>query len=297
MERKPVNRPKMAAVDVDGTLVDQEDRMLPGNEAAIRSAVQAGIHVVISTGRPYEGIKSIIHRFGLTDPAVTLGGAVVTSASGEVYRSYSIPPSQVRDIYAFCAKRGLSVRAQGKDGLYLFFRNPDHPDRPFMEDRFRRWDPYPFVVLESDAEMPLRGVNKVTILFEDESLMERFRPEIEATFTSLNFAQSYKTWLEFTARGTNKLRGVKYVARMLGVRRRDVMAIGDNENDLEMVKWAGMGMFVDSASANLRAFARLAPPPGVPAVAWGLTQLAAGAIPVPPAGRAAGARIERALSS
>ncbi|MGE5541678.1 MAG: HAD hydrolase family protein, partial [Bacillota bacterium] len=173
-------------------------------------------------------------------------------------------------------------------------RNGNHPDIAANE-RISEEMPVHMDVLGDGLGMPVEGVYKVTIMFEDAALAERLHPEIESEFASLHHAHSASTWLEFTARGASKLRGVRYVARMLGVSRRDVMAIGDNENDLEMIRWAGMGIYVDSAPAALKAFARLAPPPGVSAVAWGLTQLVAGAIPVPSAGRAAGARLARPL--
>ncbi len=284
-----VSRPIMAAIDVDGTLVEPGEIVLRENEEAIKRAVAGGIHVVISTGRPYEGIRAIIQRLGLTDPVVTLGGSKVMSASGEVYCSYPLPPAMVRAIYEYCAARGLSLRAHSDGEVHAYFRNRNHPDIRDSE-RIRGWMPIHVRIMGGVGipaegmpmtdgmpvkEMPVRDVSKVTIMFEDESMGARLRPEIESEFASLHRANSSNTWLEFTGGGTSKLRGVKHVARMLGVRRGDVMAIGDNENDLEMIKWAGMGVYVRTAPENLKAFARLIPPPGVPAVAWGLSQLMA----------------------
>ncbi|NPV70557.1 MAG: HAD family hydrolase [Firmicutes bacterium] len=264
---------RMAAIDVDGTLIDDDDRMPPENAGAVRRAMAAGVRIVLATGRAYEGVRYIIKELGLTDPLVLLGGSIVMTASGRVMKSYAMPSAHVKAVYEFCRQRDLSVRAQGPYGMYLLFRNPEHPDVALIQRRLREWAPYDYAVIYDYGRLPVRGINKVTILFDTVADMHRLRLEICSSLQGVSYAQAYRNWIEVTSLGISKLKGIKYVARILGVKRRNIVAIGDNENDLELVKWAGLGIYADTAPAVLKEHARMIVPAGEPAVAWGLSRL------------------------
>ena len=266
---------RLVAIDVDGTLVGEDDWIPPENVAAVRNALAAGIRVVLATGRAYEGVRSIIKQLGLTDPLVLLGGSIVQTASGDILKSYPMPVAQVKAVYDFCRLHGLSVRAQSPYGSYFLLTTPEHPDMEIILRRLREWAPYDYGFTHDYARLPVRGINKVTIVFDTVEQMRRLRPEMCATLRCMTHVQAFKNWIEITSEGTTKLRGIKYVARMMGIKRQSIAAIGDNENDLELVKWVGFGIFAGSAADDLKPAARVVTPAGEHAVAWGLSHLAA----------------------
>lgn len=111
---------------------------------------------------------------------------------------------------------------------------------------------------------------KVTLINTRVDLdLAEIRKAIPWSLRSLPSVACSRDWLEFTRRGATKLAGVRALARRMGVSRSEILAVGDQENDLSLIRWAGLGVYVDNAPDELKRSARLVAPPSEDCgVAW-----------------------------
>jgi 5-amino-6-(5-phospho-D-ribitylamino)uracil phosphatase len=255
---------RFLAIDVDGTLMNSRNELPEANRAALHRAHQAGMTVCLCTGRMLAEARSVIEQLGLdSDVGVFVFGAIVSELStGRTLHRTTIPePTATRLIDHF--------RSTGSPVLVLYdsaeagvdYRLvPGERNReafegwlaisPSRAERLREWQPMScqpvrIGVIEEPAQ--------VAETFA--SVQARFLPE-ELKFNSI-FAPNYGLHVvECFAPGVSKWHGIQQVTGPLGIDETQVVAIGDDINDLEMIRKAGLGVAMGNAIAPIKAAAR-----------------------------------------
>ncbi|MDP9444928.1 MAG: Cof-type HAD-IIB family hydrolase [Actinomycetota bacterium] len=236
--------PRLVALDIDGTLVDAEERLTPAVGAAVTRAVRAGAHVVLSTGRSAFGIARIIDRLGLRE------GRVVASNGAVVY---SYPPVTVLSTVTFDAREAVKL---------LLERVPDaavavevigrgyRVNKPFPEGEItgEMW-------IESVEELVAEPVTRVIIRDPSSSAEEFVELAAQLGLQGTNYYVGYTAWLDLAPEGVSKASALAEVAESLGVAQADVLAIGDGRNDVEMLAWAGRGVAMGGAPLEVQSAA------------------------------------------
>lgn len=276
-------RIRLVALDLDGTLVDRDLQLSPRVVAAVRAVVERGVHVAIVTGRMTTSALPFALQLGLRDPIVGLQGAVVrempaagSTRLGRLVLHTPLPAEVARDALAWCRGVGLSPHVNRLERMILGADDPrsrDYSDRAFGRT---------LIVPNLDAWLR-RPVTKV-ISSGPLGLAPNALAAARAAFGGRADATvSDPRYLEFVAPGVHKGRGLRFLARRLGVEMRHTVAIGDQVNDLEMLGEAGLGIAMASAPAEVRAVARaVAPAVQEDGVAVVLEELVlGGGIPVP----------------
>lgn len=254
---------KLLAVDIDDTLVSKAREVSTVNKAAIAKAAEAGVKIVLSTGRGYYASSIVRKELNLNGYVINYGGAIImdTEIDRPVYFA-ELENSVVQDILA--AADELGVHCHIYQGDEIIYEKP-HIYADMYTDKLKlpsRIDPH-------IREKIWHNVPKVLILTEPERV-ERLLPMLSERFDGVAaVSKSSAGFIEFNSIGANKGTALARVCELLGIEREDTAAIGDNTLDYEMIQWAGLGAAVANANDAIKSIARIiAPSCDDDGVAW-----------------------------
>lgn len=254
---------RLVAIDVDGTLLDSSHRIPAANRAALHRAHEAGLRVVLCTGRTFTETRPILDELGLDlDAAVCTFGATVNDArSGATWQRAALPGETAAQAAAWLARRGYSVlwmtdpNQAGHDGFLLpgARRHPGYdrwlertPCRVRAVAAIEACDRPALRLSVIDDDAPLRATS--------EALAAEFG---ERLVHNVLRAPAYEvTVVELFAPGVNKWTGIQALCRRWDIPESRTVAIGDDVNDLAMLRQAGLGVAMGNAAPAVRAVAR-----------------------------------------
>ncbi len=237
---------KLLVLDIDDTLTNVARVVPPENLAAIRRAQEAGVYVTYATGRGYFGAEAIRRQIGMQGPAINYGGALIydTRTDAPMFCT-SLSPELVHELLLLAEE--LGVHAQLYQGNGIVYREENHWSTRYWSflDLPHEADPH---ILEKRWE----NVPKVLFIAEPERvqdllprLMERFRGRAKVSGSLANY-------IEFNDPFAHKGSATAWVADYLGIDRSEVVAVGDNLLDLEMIEWAGLGAAVANGNPAVK---------------------------------------------
>ena len=244
---------KLLAVDLDGTCLDHEDVLRPSVLAALKKAADAGVTVAVSTGRNLLGIPAALRESGFVRWCITSNGAAIYDLStGEAVFRRSIPVETAAELLSTIRGMGYPTSVTvGQDVIdcdhdvyrfrHTFFH--DYAESLFSDDlaayvRARGEDPAKVHVLY------LRRLDGTPV------------HELLQTVPGIAFTGDVKGHTEIVAAGVDKGAALLQLCSRLGVRPEETAAIGDSENDLTMLRAAGLSVAMGSAPDAIRAAAR-----------------------------------------
>lgn len=255
--RAPQRAYRLAAVDIDDTLVGPDGVVSAENAAAVATLVDRGVHVVLASGRSHANMLPFHAQLGLgAGPVVSSQGALVREAApdGAVWQVAPIAPALVEALTRDGRARGCAVEQYRLDGVYL-----DTRTRWTEYDQSRNVDRQRLVpdLLAVGADDPVLKI----IWLDDPDRIAATAPAAAARYAgTLVVTPTDPPYLEFTAPAVTKAEAVALVAARLGVARDEVLAFGDGNNDASMLAWAGLGVAMDHARpAAIAAADRVAP--------------------------------------
>lgn len=244
-----MSRHRLVALDVDGTLMSYAGVISDDVREVVTDLVEAGVHVVLATGRSAHSAVEVAHDLGLTEGwAVCSNGAVTVRLDPEAEGGWSVARSVTFDPGP--ALRAIAIELP--DALYA------------VEDLgvgFRVSAPFPpeelsgehtLVPFEELASGPATRV----VIRAPESTPEEFHEIVERVgLHEVSYAVGWSAWLDLSPGGVSKASALEEVRRELGVEPFATLAIGDGENDLEMLRWAACGVAMGHALEVVRAAA------------------------------------------
>jgi len=254
---------RVLAVDIDGTLADAQFHVSARNIAALRAAHQAGIQIILATGRRHDYAMPIARELEIPVLLLSSNGALVRSSDGETLFADHLPAATARKLIRHMDEfRGHAVltfdrpgNVPGDDSLVI-----ERADE--LNQTVSRWleinRPYiKFVAPLEDAlgeEDPLQAMYCGKVAFM-EGLQQRlaeaeFLDEITVLKTQYNHRDL--SILDILTRDCSKGHALRRWAQQQGVPRGQIMAIGDNYNDLEMFEFSGLPVIMGNASEDLK---------------------------------------------
>jgi len=231
---------RLLALDVDGTLVDWDNEMSAPVRAAVRTAVSAGAHAVVSTGRSVPGVMDAVTKLGLDcGMAVASNGSVVFSYApeGKVELLHTVTfdaREAVRELLEHVPDAAVAVEEIG----YGYRINKPFPAG---EIHGEMW-------VQAIEQLVAEPVTRVIVRSPD-ATAEDFAELVKTLgLVGTNYFVGHTAWLDLAPEGVSKASGLEVVCDRLGVGRAEVLALGDGTNDVEMLAWAGRGVAMGSAS-------------------------------------------------
>lgn len=242
-EKKPI---KLVAVDLDGTLLDHNTRVPERTVAAIARARQCGADVLLATGKTLESAVPVMAQLNRQLPGVYHQGHLIYAADGRLLREKAMDPDLAQAVFDYVQARGLPLVAYDRDGLWATAPGPhrDHLHYKYAE-------PLPWL---TRVIPDVTGVQKYLIGVNGDAAT--LRAELEGRFGRyLRVLQAVPESVEMMSLDVSKGEGVAWMLDYLGVDPQEVMAIGDGENDIEMLQLAGTAVAMGNAAPSLKAVA------------------------------------------
>ncbi len=242
---------QLIAIDLDGTLLNSQHQLTPRTQRVIQQAVRQGILIVIATGRTRSAptANRIMSVLGLNAPGIFLQGLMVYNADGSVRHQQTMDTARAEAIIRFGEAHRLHF--YGTSGSNLF----THPQSPFMEVLAKYQEPVPQEVDSLLHILAANPINKFVFLEypeKIEALRALLLPQMLGGESLLRTAPEF---LEILPPGVSKGVALARLIEELHIPREQVMALGDAENDIEMLQAAGIGVAMGNAMPHVKAIA------------------------------------------
>jgi 5-amino-6-(5-phospho-D-ribitylamino)uracil phosphatase len=215
------NKPiiKLIALDMDGTLLDEQHEVTDQNRTAIKEAEKRGVPVVLSTGRSLKTARDYVLSLELSSYLVTVNGGEIWGPDGELVDRSMVDTEHIQWMYDLSQKHKTGFWATSSENVW---RN-EMPEDLF----FHEWIKFGFHIEEDHIRESVLKELKEKGLFE--------------------ISNSSLKNIEVNALGINKARGLQKVCNLLGISMENVMAVGDSLNDIAMITEAGLGIAMGNA--------------------------------------------------
>jgi len=252
---------KMLVTDMDYTLLNREKKISERNREAFGKALEKGVHMVVATGRIYTSARVYAKLLGVNTPIIASNGAIIREAA------FNDPEDTEKTIFRDILNKGAlgeMIRLTHKYGLVGHFFTEDTIYSEQLMNvslRYTEWNKYlgeedqVKIRIVDDLEEALlqqdTGILKCVIVDSDSEKLIGLRNEIDATGL-VSVSQSMKDNLEVMNKGVTKGNAVRILAEMYGIDRKEIIAIGDNENDISMIEYAGLGIAMGNAEEVLK---------------------------------------------
>ncbi len=230
-------RLRLVAIDLDDTLLRPDRTISQRVKRALRAVQAQGCMVTLATGRMYRSARPYAEELELDVPLITYQGALVkTSRTEETLWSVSLLPEVLKPLLCWLEQAGVQIYLYAEDDLYVAELNQIALDYA----RFTRVDVQAVGKL---SRFPLSAATKVVAVADPDHLRDHLQPLAKREFGDrLTINRSRPHFLEFGHPQATKSQALAFLATRLGIGREQVMAIGDGENDLDMLRYAGVGV-------------------------------------------------------
>jgi Cof subfamily protein (haloacid dehalogenase superfamily) len=233
-----------------------EDGILhPRTREAIAAVRAAGIHVIVVTGRMFRSVRPYLEELGLDDPVVCYQGAVVAEPqSGRFLLHEPIPLELAREAIAAIVEEDYHLNCYVDDELYV----------AEVTEEARAYADF--------QNLPIHAVGDLLAWLErpptklvavgDPDALDGLEQRLRARFDRRLFiSKSLPYFLELASPRVSKGSGLAFVAEHLGLAQERIVGVGDGENDVELLEWAGYGVAVANAHPRVLAIADWVCPP------------------------------------
>lgn len=248
---------RLIALDIDGTLLDSEGRIPEGNRDAIARAIDAGVEVALATGRRYDFARPIFESLPGPLTLIVSNGAIVKTREGETLMRTLLARETARSVLAQVPDHRESAAVvfdRAREGQIVLeaidWEHPRHArfyaaNRPFLSE-VRPLEECltedPIQVMFSGGCIPMRA------------LFERLRLGADGFSVALTeYEHRDFSLVDVVTAGCSKGSALREWSERRGFARSEVMAMGDNLNDLQMLEFAGTPVLMGNALAELKA--------------------------------------------
>jgi Cof subfamily protein (haloacid dehalogenase superfamily) len=251
-----MSRIRLIGVDVDGTLLDSDGRMPDANRDAIHEAVRRGIHVALVTGRSYPFARPIADPLPSSVTLIVSSGAVERATDGtRLARRFLNRDVAYRVLDATRPYRDSAALIFDRDTeRQIIFESMDweHPGRKgyWMRNQLLIAQSLPLEEALTEDPIQLMFNGYVDPMRDLAPRLRRIGDDFTVSVTE--YERRNFTLLDLTAPDATKGRALAWRAEQLQVRREEVMAVGDNFNDLDMLEYAGLPVVMGNAVEGLK---------------------------------------------
>lgn len=258
---------KLTALDIDGTLVNDEGIMSERTKRTLLDAIEAGHKIAISTGRPPVGVKEICDRLGVNLPVISYHGGLVTDEAGKVVHSDIINKDDLHFIYELAKDYDQTIHIWTLDGRFVTNRMDRFTLKYMDRMGYREGKIYDCIKDPSLLDVPAM---KIMWHGEIEDI-QKIKAEVHERVKHLpvNDYHARPFYIEFVSEHIHKGVALDKLAGYYHVAQDEVIAMGDGDNDIPMLIYAGLGVAMENAPEDVKAVSDIvAPSNNDDGVAW-----------------------------
>lgn len=243
---------KLVALDMDGTLLNNEKKISDNNKEAILKCRSLGVKFVLSTGRPLSGIKKYLDQLGLMEDdnfSVLLNGALVqNNSTGSTCYEEGISYKDLLLIKDFLDENNVS--------FHIFTDKCVYSETGNLYTEYESRENNMPLIRDSYSKIKDKKILKL-VIGEDSVKLDRVEKiipkEFKDKFTTM---RSTPIFFEFLNKKTSKGAGIEFLTNLYGFKRENVICMGDAENDISMLKYAGLPITLSNAFPKVKKLAK-----------------------------------------
>ncbi|KAL6216516.1 hypothetical protein ACLB2K_009739 [Fragaria x ananassa] len=248
--------------DMDGTLLDSRSLMSSTTARALKEASSRGVKIIIATGKARPAVMRVFKMVDLAgkdgivsefSPGVFLQGLLVYGIQGREICRRNLDQDVCREACVYSLENKVPLIAFSKDRCLSLF---DHPHVDSMHTVYH--EPKADIIPSVEHLLAAADIQKLVFMDTAEGVSTALRPYwSEATGDRATVVQTVPDMLELVPPGTSKGSGVKMLLDHVGITPKEIMAIGDGENDVEMLELAGLGVCLSNGAEKTKAVANV----------------------------------------
>lgn len=239
------NRIRLVALDIDGTLLRSDKRLTQMTADTVLEVVRRGVHVVLASARPPRSVRPFYDCMGLKTPQINYNGALIYDpVTGKNLHHQPLDPGLVKRVVRFARRRDPAVLVSVEILDRWYTDRPVPVNGKLQTETSRAFKPDFIGPLKAFLHVPATKLMFLGPPRQSRELHEQLAVKFQG---QVNIVVSDKHLLQVLHPGVDKAGALGQIAGGFGIDRSAVMAIGDAPNDLEMIRWAGVGVAVGNA--------------------------------------------------
>lgn len=251
INKKKTGTIKLMAIDLDGTLLNSDHKMSEATATALKAAMAQGVKVVLATGKTRHSATALIERLGLDTPGIYVQGLVISYPDGTERHLGTLDPALLRRLVTFAEERGFIPMMYSGKRLIARHETIEAAELTQQYD-----EPLPEFVGPLQNMLGDLPINKVMFAGNGAKAITALRWQIAQMLDGKGrLVQALPEALELLPMGASKGTALRTLLKDLGIEPAEVLAIGDGENDIEMIQMAGIGVAMGNANEKLKAIA------------------------------------------
>ena len=240
---------RMICLDVDGTILNTRHQITKSTRRTIAEVLEKGTMVVLVSARMPQGMEPFRKELGLQNVLICYGGALIMENGLAVFNK-TLPLAEAHQVVRTAFRLNVHVSLYRQD-RWIVERTDDwseqesaitglKPEAQRISSVFRKWN---------DEET---GPNKLLFMADSNRITELKNILEREPLNGMSFYRSKPTYLEVVPSSGSKRQAVSFLCARYGIPKDEVLAIGDSENDLDMIQYAGIGVAMGNASASVK---------------------------------------------
>ncbi len=250
---------RLVALDIDGTLLNSDGEIPLDNIATIQATISRGVQVVLFTGRRLATAQRVRQQLNLHSPMVVHNGALIASADGfdpvaRFYLNHHTAREVLTMSHSLVSLLVLHVEDEA-DGLMVV--HPASMQNPILQtylsknhQRIITTESLPDFVTPQLIQMMFAG--DLSQLENAETQLEQIPADIKPHIAKSCYPARNFGIMDILDRNCSKGKALHFLAQQMGVQPRQILAIGDNHNDLDMLDYAGTGVVVENSVSEIK---------------------------------------------
>lgn len=239
--------PKLIAIDVDDTLLNSNIALLPYTKDIIAKCLQNHLKVVLCSGRPLAGVKPFLNELGITADdqyVITYNGSVIESVTGEVIASHELSNSLYRAMDEFSRKYHVAYNVLDRDSN-IYTSNLE-------VNRFtvvQAWENKAGLLIKTPDQLPADFTITKGIFVGETAELNQVEEAVHAAFDDQCYVvRAADNFLEVMHKNVNKGAALKTLSEKLGIHPEEIIAFGDEQNDIPMFDFVGTAVAMENGS-------------------------------------------------
>ena len=235
---------RLVAIDLDGTLINPNLQISDNDIESIKKCRQNGVIVTIVTGRTIRSVGEITDMLDLAGLHLASSGAVIIDEKQEIHKALKIPEEMIKKIAQSSREWDRAIVYHTSNGFLKYEKY--YPDLEYIAEN-KKFFKKVKDILASDI---LTDSLQMTVLIDEDDEFNQYLKEIAGDTVKIRRAGPY--FLNILNKKAGKLSGVKEILKETGIKREDLMVIGDTELDIGIIRYAGVGVAMGNASQRVK---------------------------------------------
>jgi Cof subfamily protein (haloacid dehalogenase superfamily) len=237
---------KMLVLDMDDTLLNDDHTISNENKVMLSKARELGVHIVLASGRPTPAMTAYAKELELDNSyMISYNGAVITDLKEDkVIFEQTLTQGQIHELYDYSLKSKTHIIT------YVNGKIVSETDSEYIEIEKNITGLEHNKVISFKEEVQSSAVK--CILLEEPSYLKEVEKDLKAAMPHLSVSMSKPFFLEVAQNGIDKGASIKFLAEKLNILQSEIIAVGNAGNDLTMIEYAGLGVWVDNVDPELR---------------------------------------------